>query len=130
MQEAQLAAPKLVNSFLDGPIVGVETTDQAMYASIPFHTWLEARRTRQLVTLHTDSICRFFRELIRCTSLSDPDSWRRAEQRVTSSERKYVQEIHGILDEWRAQYKENNGSRDAFVYNFRTGNCIYYDLGR
>jgi len=99
VQEAQLAASKLVNSFLDGPIAAIETTDQVM-------------------------------ELIRGTSLSDPESWRNVDQSVTTSERKYAQELHSMLESWRAGWKRGAGPRHAFVYNFRTGNCVYYDLGK
>lgn len=43
----------------------------------------------------------------------------------------YVREIHEMLESWRAEFESQKGgrSRHAFVYNFRTGNCIYYDLG-
>ncbi|KAK8034373.1 eIF-2-alpha kinase GCN2 [Apiospora rasikravindrae] len=68
-------------------------------------------------------------ELIRKTSLSDADSWRKAEQLVNMAERKYLREIHDLLLSWRTEWQTKNGSRDAGVYNFRTMNGIYYDLG-
>ena len=51
------------------------------------------------------------------------------EQSVTTSEKKYVREIHDQLDTWRWNYEKKNGSRHSFLYNFRTGHCLYYDLG-
>ncbi|KAI1776169.1 serine/threonine-protein kinase gcn2 [Hypoxylon cercidicola] len=68
-------------------------------------------------------------DLIQNTALSEPDGWRRAEQRVDKSERRYVGEIHDMLLEWRADWENKDGCRHAFVYNFRTTKCIYYDLG-
>ncbi|KAI4865328.1 serine/threonine-protein kinase gcn2 [Hypoxylon rubiginosum] len=68
-------------------------------------------------------------DLIQDTALSEPEGWRRAEQRVDKSERRYVGEIHDMLLEWRAGWESKDGCRHAFVYNFRTTKCIYYDLG-
>ncbi|KAI1340987.1 serine/threonine-protein kinase gcn2 [Xylariaceae sp. FL0016] len=68
-------------------------------------------------------------DLIKGTSLLEPDSWRKAEQSVDKNERKYMREIHEMLAVWRATWEQNGGSRHAFVYNFRTTKCIYYDLG-
>ena len=98
VEQAQVSAASLVQSFLDGPIAAVETSDQVM-------------------------------DLVRQTSLSDQESWRRVEQGANSAEKKYVREIHDMLNTWRWAYEKKKGSRHAFVYNFRTGNCIYYDLG-
>ncbi len=66
---------------------------------------------------------------IRATSLSDPESWRRMEQSATTVERKYVREVHDMLSDWRSAYETDGGSRHAFVYNFRSGTCLYYDVG-
>ncbi len=68
-------------------------------------------------------------DLVRGTSLSDPESWRRVEQAVGTAEKKYVREIHDMLRQWRWDWEAKRGSGNAFVYNFRTGKCIYYDLG-
>lgn len=68
-------------------------------------------------------------KLIQGTVLSDGDSWRRVEQGVSTMERKYVRDVQGMLQDWRAASEAGSGSRHAFVYNFRTGTCIYYDLG-
>lgn len=67
-------------------------------------------------------------DLIQDTVLSDGESWRKAEQSVNMAERKYMREIHDMLLTWRNTWQTKNGSRHAFVYNFRTTKCIYYDL--
>ncbi|KAK2602583.1 hypothetical protein N8I77_009101 [Diaporthe amygdali] len=58
---------------------------------------------------------------IRGTSLSEADTWRKLD--VTNAEKKYVREVQDMLLEFR-----DAGLKHAFVYNFRTGSCIYYDL--
>ncbi|KAL1902668.1 eukaryotic translation initiation factor 2-alpha kinase [Sporothrix stenoceras] len=100
VEQAQASSARLVRSFLSGPVAAVETTDQVL-------------------------------DLIRGTALSDPDSWRRVEQSVSSVEKKYTRDIQDMLLRWRTEYESSNNtrSRNAFVYNFRTGTCIYYDLG-
>ncbi|KAK7432526.1 eukaryotic translation initiation factor 2-alpha kinase [Neonectria magnoliae] len=98
VEQAQSSAGSLVRSFLDGPILAIETTEQVM-------------------------------ELIRDTSMSEPDSWRQVEHAVTTSEKKYVREIHDQLDTWRCKHERKGASRHSFLYNFRSGTCIYYDLG-
>ena len=96
--DAQTAAARLVSSFLDGPIAAIETTDAVM----------DQIRT--------------------ATSLSDPDSWRKVEQSAGSAEKKYVREIQEMLQGWREERRASKGPMHAFVYNFRTGTCLYYDL--
>lgn len=98
VEQAQVSAASLVQSFLNGPILAVETTDQVM-------------------------------DLVQETSLSEPESWRKVEHAVTTMEKKYVREIHEQLESWKFNYERDNGSRHAFVYNFRSGHIVYYDLG-
>ncbi|KAI0471862.1 serine/threonine-protein kinase gcn2 [Xylariaceae sp. FL0804] len=101
IEQAQANAAALVQSFMDGPVAAVETSDAAL-------------------------------DLIRAeTRLSEPESWRRAEQAVDKNERKYMREIHEMLASWRSAWESggSGSSRHAFVYNFRTTKCIYYDLG-
>lgn len=98
VEQAQVSANSLVRSFLEGPVLAIETTDQVM-------------------------------DLMRETCLSEPDGWRQVEHSVTTTEKKYIREIHDQLDTWRYKYLKKNGSRHAFLYNFRSGNCVYYDLG-
>ena len=94
---AQLRAQELVRSFLDGPVVAVETKDE----------YLEAMRD---------------------TRLSDPDSWRKMINCAPAFERPYLTQAHEMLLDLGKNAKD--GSRNAFVFNYRTGSCIYYDLGR
>lgn len=98
VEQAQVSASSQVQSFLEGPILAIETGDQVM-------------------------------DLIRDTRLSEPETWRNVEHSVTTSEKKYVREIHDQLDTWRWKFEKKNGTRHSFLYNFRSGNCIYYDLG-
>ncbi|KAE8446644.1 hypothetical protein EG329_011837 [Mollisiaceae sp. DMI_Dod_QoI] len=66
-------------------------------------------------------------ELIRATKLSDPESWRQVTHSVPTAERRYIGEIHDLMNTLATQNRDS--TRNAFVYNFRTGKCIYYDLG-
>ncbi|KAI1214998.1 serine/threonine-protein kinase gcn2 [Annulohypoxylon truncatum] len=98
IEQAQANAARLLQTFLDGPIAAVETSDVVL-------------------------------DLIQETALSDAETWRRAEQSVDKNERRYVREIHDMLQAWRSAWENKDGSRHAFVYNFRTTKCICYDLG-
>ncbi|OAL66512.1 PEK/GCN2 protein kinase [Trichophyton rubrum] len=72
-------------------------------------------------------------ESIRDTRLSDPDSWRNAIQSAPLVERKYLGNIHELLIDLASESVAPDGTvkyTNAFVYNYRTGNCIYYDLKR
>jgi translation initiation factor 2-alpha kinase 4 len=95
VEQAQGRAASLVQSFLDGPIAAIETTDNVM-------------------------------DLIKETRLSDPDSWRKVSQSVPTAERRYIGEIHDLMK--TLAHQNNEITRNAFLYNFRTGTCIYYDL--
>ncbi|CRK47817.1 hypothetical protein BN1723_016794, partial [Verticillium longisporum] len=83
VEQAQVSASSLVQSFLDGPILAVETADQVM-------------------------------DLIRATSLSDGESWRKVEHTVTTAEKKYVREIHDMLSNWQWAWEKKSGSRHAY----------------
>lgn len=113
VEQAQGRAATLVNSFLDGPIAAIETTDHVM-------------------------------ELLRETRLSDPESkliifesegrenanysgWRKVTHAVPTTERRYLGEVLDLMKSLSTQNKDI--TRNAFIYNFRTGMCIYYDLG-
>lgn len=68
-------------------------------------------------------------ESIRETRLSDGDTWRKVIQGVPVGERQYLGQVHKVLEDMRAKWDEGHGQRLAGLYNFRSGNCIYYDLG-
>lgn len=72
-------------------------------------------------------------DMIRETRLSDPDSWRGVIQRAPLAERQYLQDVHNMLIRYASDWREKEGAvsegRMAFVYNFRTGGVMLYDLG-
>jgi translation initiation factor 2-alpha kinase 4 len=107
VEAAQSRSHDLLDSFQDAPIAAIETKDEVMNS-------------------------------IRETRLSDPDTWRQAIQKQPIVERKYLQELHDVLLGYRAKWREIKGEEGgrgsgvgdgkAFVYNFRTGGCLLYDL--
>ncbi|KAF2678985.1 kinase-like protein [Lentithecium fluviatile CBS 122367] len=105
VEAAQARSAELLASFQSAPIAAIETKDEVMNS-------------------------------IRETRLSDPDSWRKAIQSLPIAERKYLQELHDLLLGYAANWKEvvaeglvrSGEGGKAFVYNFRTGGCLLYDL--
>lgn len=105
VEAALTRSTELLSSFQSAPIAAIETKDEVM-------------------------------NLIRDTRLSDPDSWRRCIQSLPLAERKYLQELHDLLLSYAARWKEvsadgygrSGEGGKAFVYNFRTGGCLLYDL--
>lgn len=99
---ALLRSRKLVENALDGPIAAIDTQDDVL-------------------------------EALRDTRLADPDSWRTVIQNAPLTERKYLAQVHELLsdlaNESRARRDGADGCSNAFIYNFRTGSCLYYDLG-
>lgn len=92
-----------VEKALNGPIAAIDTRDELLDA-------------------------------IRDTRLSDPDSWRTVIQNAPLTERKYLGQVHELLQDLASEYApgggKDQGVHNAFIYNFRTGTCVYYDLGR
>lgn len=71
-------------------------------------------------------------EAIRDTRLSDPDSWRTVIQNAPLTERKYLGQVHELLNDLANEGRARDGAdhySNAFIYNYRTGSCLYYDLG-
>lgn len=105
VEAAQARSAELLASFQGAPIAAIETKDEVMNA-------------------------------IHETRLSDPDSWRRVIQSLPLAERKYLQELHDLLLKYATRWREiviegaarNGEGGKAFVYNFRTGGCLLYDL--
>ncbi len=98
---AQTRTREMLDGYLAAPIVAIETRDDVV-------------------------------ELIRQTRLSDPDGWRRVIQSATLAERQYLEQVYDLLRRNAARWRngaEGAGERIAFVYNFRTGSCLLYDLG-
>ena len=67
-------------------------------------------------------------DALRATRLDNPDSWRKVIQAAPLAEKKYLGQVRESLA--GMANKAGGSSAGAFVYNFRTGYCIYYDLGR
>ncbi|KAL9106590.1 MAG: hypothetical protein Q9187_008542 [Circinaria calcarea] len=67
-------------------------------------------------------------EGLRDTRLSDPESWRRFIQNAPLAERQYLNRLHELLGSVTTEAR--GSTRNAFIYNFRTRACIYYDLGK
>lgn len=105
VEAAQTRSAELLASFQGAPIAAIETKDEVMHS-------------------------------LRETRLSDPDSWRKVIQNLPIAERKYLQELHDLLLKYAARWREEVGEGaaksgeggKAFVYNFRTGGCLLYDL--
>lgn len=69
---------------------------------------------------------------IRDTRLSDPDSWRTVIQNAPLTERKYLSQVYELLSDLASEVRSDESSEsytNAFIYNYRTGSCVYYDLG-
>lgn len=67
-------------------------------------------------------------DAIRNTPVGDTDGWRKLIQGAPLAERKYLTQVYELLTDLA---KEKRGlARDAFIYNSRTGGCVYYDLER
>lgn len=69
---------------------------------------------------------------IRGTRLSDPDSWRSAIQKAPLTERKYLGQVYDLLSDLASENRASDSAEsysNAFIYNYRTGSCVYYDLG-
>ncbi|RDI86386.1 putative sterigmatocystin biosynthesis monooxygenase [Venturia inaequalis] len=100
VEAAQLRAQSILADYTSGPIAAVETKDEILDA-------------------------------IRGTRLSDPDSWRKVVQVQNPGERDYVGQIQNLLESYRANWLEDSEGkcRCAFLYNFRTGHMVLYDLG-
>ncbi|PGH10139.1 PEK/GCN2 protein kinase [Polytolypa hystricis UAMH7299] len=102
--EAALSRSReLLDKALDGPIAAIDTTDEILDA-------------------------------IRDTRLSDPDSWRNVIQGAPLTERKYLGYVSEMLHDFANEAHDAQDGKElytnAFIYNYRTGSCIYYDLSR
>lgn len=66
--------------------------------------------------------------LIQSTPLSTVDGWKKLEQAAGSGGKGYVRQIHDELSGWKLELDAEKRQRHCFIYNFRTGKIIYYDL--
>lgn len=68
-----------------------------------------------------------FLEMLKTTRLNDADTWKRFIQSgPTTSDRQYLGQVHQLLKDMAKEAKP--GATHVFIYNFRTKNCITYDL--
>lgn len=101
VEAAQARTRDLLASYENGPIAAIETKDEIL-------------------------------DMVRETRLSEPDTWRKVIQSVPLAERQYLQEVHSMLGDYRRRWEADGRpteGRAAFVYNFRTGGVVMYDLG-
>lgn len=100
---ALLHSRELVDKAINGPIAAIDTRDDILDA-------------------------------LRDTRLSDPDGWRNVIHNAPLTDRKYLSQVHELLHDLANEYcVKKDGSdtyQNAFIYNYRTGSCIYYDLGK
>lgn len=68
-------------------------------------------------------------DAMRDTRLFDQDSWRNLIQNAPLVERHYLGQVRDLLLDLSNEEKAKDGTRNAFIFNYRTGHCIYYDLG-
>lgn len=64
---------------------------------------------------------------LRATRLTDADTWKKFIQSAPLNERQYLGQVHQLLKDMAKDARP--GATNAFIYNFRTKNCIAYDLG-
>lgn len=52
-------------------------------------------------------------------------------QNAPLTERKYLSQVHELLTDLAMENRTNDTESytNAFIYNYRTGSCVYYDLG-
>ncbi|KAI9924467.1 hypothetical protein MW887_007094 [Aspergillus wentii] len=103
VESALFRSREVVEQALQGPIVAIDTRDEVL-------------------------------ETIRDTRLSDPDSWRTVIQHAPLTERKYLSQVHELLcdlaNESSAVADSTGSFNNVFIYSYRTGSCLNYDLGR
>ncbi|RHZ48784.1 putative protein kinase (Gcn2) [Aspergillus thermomutatus] len=102
VESALLRSREVVEKAINGPIAAIDTRDDLL-------------------------------EAIRDTRLSDPESWRSVIQSAPLTERKYLSQVHELLLDLANESLTKDGPdsvSNAFIYNYRTGSCLYYDLGR
>lgn len=99
VETAQTRAQSLLADYTNAPIAAVETRDDIL-------------------------------DMIRGVPLSDGEGWRRVAQSVPGGERQYIQQMQGLLEKFKGEWEEEGAGkcRMAFVYNWRTGHIVLYDL--
>ncbi|KAI9661972.1 MAG: hypothetical protein M1831_002887 [Alyxoria varia] len=65
-------------------------------------------------------------EQIQKVKLSDSEAWKKIIQDVPISDRHFLQELQEVLVKFKIQHGAS--AKKCFIYNFRTGFCMLYDL--
>ncbi|KAJ5752060.1 Serine/threonine-protein kinase GCN2 [Penicillium odoratum] len=102
VESALLRSREVADNARNGPVAAIDTRDDVLAA-------------------------------IRDTRLSDPDSWRTVIQSAPLTERKYLGQVYELLSDLASESRTSESAEsytNAFIYNYRTGSCVYYDLGR
>ncbi|KAF2425819.1 Serine/threonine-protein kinase [Tothia fuscella] len=99
VEAAQTRAQELLADYSSAPIAAVETRDEIL-------------------------------DLIHGVHLSDAEGWRRIIQGVSLADRQYIGQIQELLGKHKSEWVDNGEgkSKVAFIYNFRTGHVVLYDL--
>ncbi|KAJ6132135.1 Serine/threonine-protein kinase GCN2 [Penicillium samsonianum] len=101
VESALLSSREVAENARNGPVAAIDTRDEVLDA-------------------------------IRDTRLSDAESWRSVIQNAPLTERKYLSQVHELLTDLAVENRTNDTTEsytNAFIYNYRTGSCVYYDLG-
>ncbi|CAG8141033.1 unnamed protein product [Penicillium nalgiovense] len=101
VESALLSSREVAENARNGPVAAIDTRDEVLDA-------------------------------IRDTRLSDAESWRSVIQNAPLTERKYLSQVHELLTDLAVENRTSDSTEsytNAFIYNYRTGSCVYYDLG-
>ncbi|KAJ5523502.1 Serine/threonine-protein kinase GCN2 [Penicillium frequentans] len=101
VESALLSSREVADSARNGPVAAIDTRDEVLAA-------------------------------IRDTRLSDTESWRSVIQNAPLTERKYLSQVYDLLMDFASEARSSerpDSYTNAFIYNYRTGSCVYYDLG-
>lgn len=101
VESALLSSREVADSARNGPVAAIDTRDEVLAA-------------------------------IRGTRLSDTESWRSVIQNAPLTERKYLSQVYDLLMDFASDARSSerpDSYTNAFIYNYRTGSCAYYDLG-
>jgi translation initiation factor 2-alpha kinase 4 len=101
VESALLSSREVADNARNGPVAAIDTRDEVLAA-------------------------------IRDTRLSDTESWRSVIQNAPLTERKYLSQVYDLLMDFGSEARSSerpDSYTNAFIYNYRTGSCVYYDLG-
>lgn len=110
-----------------GSCIDMIFSDMIIIALIRSREVIDSARNGPIAAIDTrDDVL----ESIRDTRLNDPESWRSAIQNAPLNERKYLSQVYELLSDLASESRSGESYTNAFIYNYRTSSCVYYDLGR